>query len=653
MADDTQRAGVGKAGAAFLAGFGCMAAELTAVRLLAPHFGDSAYVWTNVIGVILVALALGAVVGGRLAGRPDADRWPSRLLLASALLLAVVPFVVGGLGAFLVPGDLPLDSAMPAMVRGSLAVSALLFVPPMALLGAVSPLLVVALVRGGQPVGQAAGWISAAGTIGSLAGTFSATHWLVPTFGSRATFLVAASLLVVGAALAHWPRSARLGGVAGLLWLSALLLPQPLRSVQPGERLLAEQETSYQFLQVVRSEATPARTFLRINEGLDSFHSLAVDGSALTGGAYYDWHALAPWLVAAAPPDGLRALSIGDAAGSLRRMYAAVHPQASVDGVDLDGATMALGDEHFPGRQAPGRRYAADGRWFIERATERWHVIHVDAYAHQVYIPAHLASREFFRAARARLEDGGVLACNVGALHDQDPVLRAIGTTLAEVFGHAFALQVPASRNFLLVARRGAAPSFDRWPTPPSASPSLTPDDAAAVQSMLAYAAEPRRWRDVAAGGELLGDDRPVLDQLLHRSYVATEDPGEAMQCTGKIDPAGAELAAYEARKAADWLGVLRAVGESRAPTAYLRELAGDARWTLRQLQAAAAEYTAARQLAEDAAARERLGANLAALSLDLEAQRNARSVASRNGWLELGVLSTLVAAGWLTLRRC
>ena len=42
------------------AGFGVMAAELTAVRLLAPHFGDSAYVWTNVIGVILAAMALGA-----------------------------------------------------------------------------------------------------------------------------------------------------------------------------------------------------------------------------------------------------------------------------------------------------------------------------------------------------------------------------------------------------------------------------------------------------------------------------------------------------------------------------------------------------------------------------------------------------------------
>ena len=72
--------------AAGATGFGVMAAELTAVRLLAPHFGDSAYVWTNVIGVILAAMALGATLGGRLSARPSADAWPFRLLLLLLLL---------------------------------------------------------------------------------------------------------------------------------------------------------------------------------------------------------------------------------------------------------------------------------------------------------------------------------------------------------------------------------------------------------------------------------------------------------------------------------------------------------------------------------------------------------------------------------------
>jgi hypothetical protein len=80
-------------GLVFFAGIGTMATEMCASRLLAPYFGSSTMIWANIIGLILVALSLGYVVGGRLA-----DRWPSpRLLgfivLAGAILTAIIPFV--------------------------------------------------------------------------------------------------------------------------------------------------------------------------------------------------------------------------------------------------------------------------------------------------------------------------------------------------------------------------------------------------------------------------------------------------------------------------------------------------------------------------------------------------------------------------------
>src|SRR5262249_23968080 len=189
---------------------------------------------------------------------------------------------------------------MPALVGGALAASCLLFGPAVWLLGALSPGLVAAAARAGVAVGRAAGAISAAGTAGSLLGTFSATHWLVPTIGCRATLWVcalcmAAAALVLrvrarGVATAAAPATplALHGQVEGFLG--------SLRAVPAPQDLLAERESIVQYLQVVRTQAgaQPARTELKINEGLDSFHSVAIEGSVFTGGGYYDYHALVP-----------------------------------------------------------------------------------------------------------------------------------------------------------------------------------------------------------------------------------------------------------------------------------------------------------------------------------------------------------------------
>ena len=94
---------------AALTGAAVMALELTAVRLMAPHFGDSAYVWTNVIGVILVAMALGAFLGGKMADQKHGGPRVFWLLCVAGVLTSCVPVVAHSIGGWLVPAGLPLD----------------------------------------------------------------------------------------------------------------------------------------------------------------------------------------------------------------------------------------------------------------------------------------------------------------------------------------------------------------------------------------------------------------------------------------------------------------------------------------------------------------------------------------------------------------
>ena len=154
-------------GLVFFAGIGTMATEMCASRLLAPYFGSSTMIWANIIGLILMALSLGYVIGGRLA-----DRWPSpRLLgfivLAGAVITAVVPFVARPFLNVTING---IDSVSTGAVLGSFFACVILFVPSVLLLGMVTPFAIRIGIRDMDKAGSTAGRIFALSTAGSLLG---------------------------------------------------------------------------------------------------------------------------------------------------------------------------------------------------------------------------------------------------------------------------------------------------------------------------------------------------------------------------------------------------------------------------------------------------------------------------------------------------
>ena len=643
-----------------------MVVELSAVRLLAPFFGDSAYVWTNVIGVILLALALGAWAGGRFAER-SGSAVASRLLVLAAIVLCIVPFVGPAVGDWLLPQDLPLDAAMPALVRGSLAASVLLFGPALWLLGAVSPGLVVGAANSGAGIGRAAGAVSAAGTIGSLVGTFLATHWLVPHFGCRAAVWCAAAALAVAAFVVRGRLSVL--AISGAAIACALLPLGPLRGPLQGQELLAEVESRHQYLRVVRTPAAdglPARTELKINEGLDSYHSVAVDGRVLTSSlederrpsSYYDYHLVAPLLAGdgeVAP--GLSALSIGDAAGTFRRIYAAIYPAARVDAVELDPAVVELGSLWFPGTRSAGDVFAGiDGRVVVARSTRTWRCIHVDAYSHQVYIPPHLASSEFFAAVHERLEPRGIVACNVGGLGFDDPVLVAMARTMRECFRDVAAFRVPDSRNVLLVGRKDAridATCLGRADLPTG---TLSNEEAGLWRRVLGEAAG-GTWRSAEelpgyASAPTLRDDRPLLDELLLQSYLDADRGFEDLAFEGPESREWAESAAFDAYRRGDFDGTVAAAMRSVQGSPYLCYLAGAARWSQRRLQAALAHTLDGLAMSPAEPLRVSLATQRDALQAEWAPIVRAREVADRNLVLAMLVSVVAVGAALIPLRR-
>jgi predicted membrane-bound spermidine synthase len=507
-----------------LAGAGTMTVELAAVRVLAPWFGTSSRVWTNVIGVVLLALALGYLLGARLSRTGNPRRRLGTVLLVAAACSAWLPFAARPIAEAFLPANLALDQAAAQFVWGSLAASLLLFLPTATALGCVGPLAVEELARlrhGGA--GDAGGRVLAASTLGSLAGTFATTHVFIPEAGLRWTFLGAGLLLGVCGLSMLLPRPNGTGGAAAAL----VLLGLPFSSLGPrqasAERALIEVlESPYQHLEVVevRDETgAPRARWLQVNESFDSYQSVWQPEPGLLGdGYYYDYFAPpAHW---AGATGTWRVLVLGLGAGTAVRVLEGTLPDGlALDsvGVEIDPGVVDLGVRWFELEvEVPGRTVISDldGRAALRALPGPFDQVVLDCYANNMEIPAHLATVEFFREVREVLRPGGWISANVGGFGVTDPVVAAVAETLAEGLGERVSCaRVPFSRNVMLYARREGTVAGP-------GEPGFTLHDGLA--HLTPPLEVPGAWREVSPGGTgLLTDDWSPIDRLQLASISA------------------------------------------------------------------------------------------------------------------------------------
>jgi len=507
-----------------IAGAGTMTMELAAVRLLAPWYGASSGVWTNVIGVILLALSLGYIFGARLSRTGDPRAKLGRVLLIAAALTVWMPLGAGPVAEYFLPSGLALDEAAGLLVMGSLASAVVLFLPAAAMLGCIGPLAVeaVQVARGGH-AGDAGGRVLCASTVGSLIGTFGTTHLFLPSFGIDGTFLGASVAIALAGALVLVRGRAPKGVPALLLALLAaglLVSRYSPPQAREGAELLAARQSPYQAIRVV--EWDDSTRWLQVNESLDSFQSVwQPEPGLLPHGHYYNLFALPP-LWAAPADESWELLVLGLGAGTAVRVIAGELPEGTeLDslGVEIDPEVVRLGSQFFDLEEGPGREVVAgvDARSLLNRLEQgrRFDEIVLDAYANNMEIPAHLSSVEFFREVKSRLAPGGWFVVNAAGFGLGDPVVDAVARTVAAGFEQrVLAVRVPFSRNCVLFVRREAelvVPGEPGWRLP-----------GHAADEMLGHLALPTAWRWVEANdaGEVLTDDKNPIDALQRESVL-------------------------------------------------------------------------------------------------------------------------------------
>ena len=406
----------------FTAGAGTLATEISASRLLAPYFGSSTIVWANIIGLILVYLALGYWIGGKVADRRPEPRLLGWIVLVAALVIAVLPFVARPVLDLTVQG---LDTISVGAVVGSFFAALLLFAVPVTLLGAVSPFAVRLALDDVTQAGAVAGRLYALSTLGSIVGTFVSAIVAIPLIGTQRTMLGAAALLVLAAALLLGSRWQILTiGMAALLFV-------PAETIKATSGLVYETESAYQYIQVL--QRPDGSRVLRLNEGVVN-HSVWRPSTVLTGGEWDMFLTVPPLLDN--PPRTM--LVIGNAGGTTARAFGQLYPDVQIDGVEIDPKVTEVGRRYF-GLDDNSRLHVitADGRPYLASTDKRYDIIAIDAY-HQPYIPFYLATEEFFELVRDHLSPGGAVALNVATVPGDEQLSNALGTTMLTEFPSVF-----------------------------------------------------------------------------------------------------------------------------------------------------------------------------------------------------------------------
>jgi spermidine synthase len=314
----------------------------------------------------------------------------------------------------------------------------------------------------------------------------------VPAIGTRRTLFLIAAVL----ALAAVPLLGARAIAVPVVLVGMMFLPVGTIKQEPGEKVLFEAESPYQYVQV--SEAADGQRILRLNEGWALHSVLPANRGALTGG-YWDAFITLPLLTG--KPDA-RVAILGSAGGTTSRAFRLTWPQVRVDGVEIDPVVSEAGERYLDMAGPNLTTHEADARFWLAGERGPFDAIIVDAYR-QPYIPFHLSTVEFFQEASDRLTPHGVVAINVGTPPDQTEVVDRIASTMRSVFPAVLTARYGTFNSVLLGFKdpADAAQARARLAT-------ATGDTAVAARILSPLLTE------VPAGGEVFTDDHAPVENL-------------------------------------------------------------------------------------------------------------------------------------------
>lgn len=425
----------------FVTGGAILALELLASRIMTPYFGVSLFIWTGILSITLISLAIGYWWGGKLAQSSTNNLHRLAFLFSIMPALAAIAII---LGCLIYPQQF-YALARWDLVYGAFAACLILLLLPLVVTSAMNPLLVALVIRSHpHKNGDAgSGWVFFVSTIGSVAGVIVTAFILIPNLSNfTAVLMIAIALSTISLAIAAQKdlltdqrptiltTSILALFSAGLLaWYGDAYTQRQGPLSYNGNQWYVESMQSSLFgtVKVLRSTPEPSGKFERIffHDGLTQN---TVDSNQQSLSFYtYGLEAL----TRAYQPHAKNILLLGLGAGVVPMQLASM--QANIAVVEINPSAIKVAQQYFNFDDQKVTVYQADARTYIHNCNTPQDVIIVDLF-HGDGTPDYLITREFFADLRRCLSPQGVAVFNTFANLDLPrPYAHLLTTLLSEL----------------------------------------------------------------------------------------------------------------------------------------------------------------------------------------------------------------------------
>ncbi len=388
----------------FFSGAATMILEMTGSRMVAPFFGTSLIVWTALIGIIMTSLCIGNWLGGYWADKRPEAKLLGRILLFSAIIIAITAFIsnyvlteLQGLGMNL--------------YKASVFSAFIIFAPSSVLLGMVSPFVIRLAMQNVNSSGAVVGRLSALNSAGSILGTFMGGFVLISLFPSALILMLLASGIALLSVLIYtgaWRRLFSIVIIVGILGEFFFAKSYGIPSTPIGVQI----DTQYNHLSIVESVDTRNNRRVRILiTDPDYTQSLMyVDQPSELVSEYTKFYDLAFHY----KPDTKKILMLGGGGYSVPKFLLENRKGVSVDVVELDPGITEAAREYFSLKDDPNLRiFHEDARTFLNRSNEKYDAIFMDIFNSAIVIPFQMTTIETAARLRELLNPDGVLIVNI------------------------------------------------------------------------------------------------------------------------------------------------------------------------------------------------------------------------------------------------